>query len=372
MSISLFLLFAPVALPVPPPPPVIVSVPQSPWRPGERALISWTPGEVRCGGAVVAGGVVRRSLGRLEYAAQRAPEQVSYRFVIDASGRPLSLMRQSGNGNMFSLDVGPALAASRFPEGAPRQDCAITYLSRAWPLEMAPVEDLVSYTITPTGSPLPREGWARIRAAGTCASAPRPQALLRAFPDFARVAGTPGVRDWSLVGFDTDKDGVPVRMKTLHTTGNAALDAAAAKAVGESRFTGGERTGCLYPYWKAAEKLPAPPVPEEATLRPEGSSCAAKPKWDSRPVLVFPDAWRRRAIEGWAIVSYDVAPWGAVGNAKILASQPSEDFGRQAVTIVQSGRAVASAQGATGCVETVRFVMGRGDSQPVDEEVGIF
>ena len=48
-------------------------------------------------------------------------------------------------------------------------------------------------------------------------------------------------------------------------------------------------------------------------------------------------------------------------------------FGRQAITIVQSGRAVASAQGATGCVETVRFVMGRGDSrQPVDDEVGIF
>ncbi len=170
--------------------------------------------------------------------------------------------------------------------------------------------------------------------------------LLRAFPDFAKVAGTPGVKDWSLIGFDTDAGGVPVRMRTLHTTGNAALDAAAAKAVGESRFTGGARTDCLYPYWKAAEKLPAPPIPDEEALRPEGSVCASKPEWNSRPVLVFPEPWRRRAIEGWAVVSYDVAPWGAVGNARVLASQPSEDFGRQAMSIVQSGRVAASAQGA--------------------------
>ncbi len=373
MAISVFLLATAAALPpdVPPPPPMTITVPKPAPRPGKQVLVTWLPGEVRCGGAVVAGGTVRRPLGNLSFGEPRV-EPTTYRFVIDAAGRPLSLARGDTQPSPFSQDIGPALAASRFAEGAPRADCSVTYAPRVWEMNFVPIEDLVSYTISPTSTPLPREGWDLIRAAGTCARAPRPQVLLRAFPDFRQIAGTPGVKDWSLVGFDTDKDGVPVQLKTVHTTRNAALDAAAAKAVGESRFTEGARTGCLYPYWKAAGKLPAPPVPDEDALRPADSTCAAKPKWNSRPIHFFPEYWRRRSIEGWAIVSYDVAPWGAVGNVKVLASQPSEDFGRQAISIVQSGRAVASQQGVTGCVETVRFVMGRGDSQPVDEEIGIF
>lgn len=362
MSLSLFLLLVPAT---PPPPPVAV--------PGTRALVSWTPGEVRCGGTIVEGGVVRRPLGSLGFQPPRSNDQVTYRFAIDASGRPVSLARQEGGGPLFASDIGPALAASRFPAGAVREDCRVTYSARAWAIETAPVEDLVSYTITPTSGRLPAEGWARIQAEGLCARAPRPRVLLRAFPDFRRIAGTSGVKDWSLVGFDIDESGAPMKMRTVHTTGNAALDAAATEAVGDSRFTKGARSGCLYPYWKAADRLPAPPVPDEAALRPEASSCAAKPKWDSWPVLNFPEAWRRRSIEGWAIVSYDVAPWGAIGNVKVLASQPSDDFGRHAIGIMQSGRAVASAQGTTGCVETVRFVIGIGERQPDDDgEVGIF
>lgn len=345
----------------PPPPPVVPSVPAPPAGPRIQVLISWTPGEVRCAGAVVRGGVVRRPLGNLSY-NQPGAKPVSYRFAIDASGRPMSLARE-GAGSPFGHDVAPALAASRFREGDARQDCTVTYTPRAWEMNLAPIADLVSYTISPTSTPLPREGWERIRAGGKCWEAPAPQALLRAYPDFRQIPGTPGVKDWVLVGYDSDRNGVPANMRTAHTTGNAALDAAAAKAVGDSRFTGGARTGCLYPYWKVAAKLPAPPVPDEDSYRSGDQGCAVKPKWKGRPVLVFPEAWRRRSIEGWAIVSYDVAPWGSVGNVKVLASQPAEDFGRQAISIVQSGRADASQQGAAGCIETVRFVMGRGERE---------
>lgn len=372
MPIPYFLLLAGAAMPAdaPPPPPVVLSVPAPPVGPRTQVLISWTPGEVRCAGSVVGGGVVRRPLGNLSYNTPRV-EPVSYRFVIDASGRPLSLARE-GAPSPFAHDVAPALAASRFQEGDAREDCSVTYTPRAWGMNFAPIEDLVSYTITPTSMRLPREGWELIRAGGKCWDAPAPQALLRAYPDFRQIAGTPGVKDWVLVGYDTDPNGAPTNMRMVHTTGNAALDAAAAKAVGDSRFTGGARTGCLYPYWKVAAKLPAPPVPDEDSYRSADQNCAVKPKWNSRPVQVFPEAWRRRSIEGWAIVSYDVAPWGGVGNAKVLASQPAEDFGRQAISIVQSGRAVASSQGAAGCIETVRFVMGRGDREQAENAPEIF
>jgi TonB family protein len=372
MPMPFIMLLAGAATPAdaPPPPPMVLTVPAPPVGPRNRVLISWTPGEVRCAGAVVRGGVVRRPLGNLSYNEPRVVP-VTYRFGIDASGRPLSLARE-GEASPFGHDVAPALAASRFREGEAREDCSVTYTPRAWGMNFVPIEDLVSYTITQTSGPLPREGWELIRAGGKCWDAPAPQALLRAYPDFRQIAGTPGVKDWVLVGYDTDQNGVPTNMRTMHTTGNAALDAAAAKAVGDSRFTGGARKSCLYPYWKVAARLPAPPVPDEAVYRSGDQGCAVKPKWNSRPVLVFPDAWRRRSIEGWAIVSYDVAPWGGVGNVKVLASQPAEDFGRQAISIMQSGRAVASPQGATGCIETVRFVMGRGEREQAENAPEIF
>jgi TonB family protein len=73
-------------------------------------------------------------------------------------------------------------------------------------------------------------------------------------------------------------------------------------------------------------------------------------------VLRFPEPYRRRAIEGWAVVTYDVAPWGEINNIQVKASQPSADFGAQAVTVLRSAR-VKPGPGAVGCVERVRFVM---------------
>lgn len=346
-----------------PAPATTVVVPSS-----ARLLLSWTPGEVRCDGMTIGASSVRRPWNQLVSRNIDRVKPATYRFGIDASGRPLSIVRDGEDFTPFAQDIAPALAASRFAPGADRKNCSITYSPNRQALSATPIEDLVSYSITPTSGPLPKEGWDRIRALGTCADAPRPQPLIRAFPNFREVASTPGVKDWSLVGYDTDASGRPVKLRIVHTTGNAAMDKASLKAVGDSRFTDGARTGCLYPYWRAPAKLAPPPVPAKDAFRPQDSTCAGRTEWAVAPTLRFPDSYRRRAIEGWAIVTYDLAPWGETGNVKVAASEPTEDFGKQAIAILRSARATPSAQGGSGCVETVRFDMGRSDAVPVDPE----
>lgn len=356
-SFSMALPAAAVSVP-PPAPPSYVILPSPAKSPSNTySLVTWTPGEVRCDGASISGEGLRRPLNGLIRTGSMHAKPESYAFAVDTSGRPLSITRE---GNAFAPtadDIAPALAASRFPSGARQQMCRVTYTPTLYPTSEAPIADLASYTITPTGVRLPREGWARLRADGTCSNKPRPAPLMRAFPDYETIPATPGVKDWALIAYDTDADGKPIGVRIAHTTRNAMLDEAAVKAVENSRFTGGARTGCLYPYWRAPATLDAPDKPDDEQFRPHDSTCSAKLNWATKPVTRYPQNYHRRAIEGWAILTYDVAPWGEVGNVKVVAAQPTADFGHQAAAILRTGRVAASAQGASGCVETVRFRM---------------
>lgn len=350
------------AAPAIPPVPVSTSA-------AERGLAIWMPGEVRCdGGTAVAGNPIRRPLVSIGWRGANNRQTVTLHFDIDGSGRPVSITREDQR-FVPNDDIAPSLAASRFPAMA-RSACSVTYTPRIEPFATAPIADLVSYSVSPLSGRLPQQGWARIREAGNCTDAPRQQPLTRTFPDFDKLPATPGVRDWSLIAYDTDASGKPVKVRVKTGTGNKALDQAGVEAMRKSRFTGGARTGCTYPYWRAPEVLPAPPMPDKSAFAPAGT-CPAGREWASAPVLRFPPAYNRRRIEGWAVVSYDIAPWGAVGNAKVLASQPSDDFGRQALQVIQSARAEPSQEGRSGCVERVRFAIqpkaaaDDGDAEPI-------
>jgi TonB family protein len=338
------------AAPPPPYPPIMTSQRLQ----QEHALATWSAGEVRCDGSVViAGDRIRRPFSVLTYpgAAQRPPMTLS--FDIDASGRPVSI--KAANRYAFNDDVAPALAASRFPAVA-HCGCSVNFSADIRPMSTAFPADLVAYTMMATSGPLPPEGWKRIRQDGTCGDRPRPQPRLRAYPDFASIAATPGAKDWSLVAYDIDAGGKPVAVRMALGTGNKALDAEAVKAVRKSRFSGGARNACLYPYWRAPATLPAPAMPQEGP-RPANATCSADRKWVRKPELQFPVAYGRRRIEGWAVVSFDTAPWGAVGNVQVLGAQPSDDFGRQAAQMIERATVAPSPQGSTGCIERVRFVM---------------
>ncbi len=335
-------------------PPPIISVSNP------RVLIQWSPGEVRCDGAVLAGpSTVRRPWNQLGWAGGNGARSITIRFAIDASGRPVSIGRGGTDFVPYADDVAPALTASRFAERAPHQDCSITYTMRSSTMAEADAPELMSYTVHPLSGRLPEEGWKRIRdAAGDCQDPPQPQPLERHYPDFATIPATPGVRDWTMIRYDVDASG-KVRAPTVLTgTGNRALDAAGLKAMRESRFTKGARKGCLYPYWRMAAKLPAPDMPEAIRETKVAGHCPDQHGWAVPPQLRFPEPYRRRSIEGWAVIRYDVAPWGETGNWTVVEAQPSADFGTQAIAMIRAARLPTSDQGYTGCIDRVRFNMG--------------
>lgn len=352
--------------PAPAPPAIVVPAPHAGPHAydASRRLLTWTPGEVRCdSGAVARGFTLRRPLNDLVYAGAR-PVPTVLRFAVDAAGRVHSIRRDAPATTPHSGDIAPALAASRFLPGKALEGCSVSYVPARVPLGEAAFDDLVSYSMSPHSGRLPREGWARIERGSDCANSPRPQPLLRAYPDFGEVTATPGVRDWSLVRFDIDAEGRVSRPETAASTRNPQLDRAALAAVTRSRFKRGERSGCLYPYWRSPAVLPAPAKPAS----PE--RCAHSNGWEVSPALIYPEHYKRRAIEGWAVIRYDVAPWGATGNVTVLQAQPSADFGDQAKRMIETAKARKSEAGAQGCVVHVRYAMAGQDPQtPHDEPV---
>jgi TonB family protein len=82
------------------------------------------------------------------------------------------------------------------------------------------------------------------------------------------------------------------------------------------------------------------------------------------PRLQFPAGFVQRRIEGWAIIAYDVAPWGEIGNVRVLRAEPADAFGYQARDIVRNARQGSSPTGRSGCVDLVRFVMPNKGQEP--------
>jgi TonB family protein len=366
LLMSLLLIAAQVAVPPAPPVPPPRTVP---------TVIDFRAGPVRCDGQEVAAVSPIRPIPVL---ATVAPGQVIAPYVVQfriaADGRPLSIRpapRELAFPYVTTDDLQPAVAAVRFAPGAARGSCAVTFDAIATPVEQAPIELLYRYTALPhERAPGEEVVDRRIREeAPGCFTGKPPAVLLRGYPDFDRIPQPQGAVSMTMVGFDIDRRGRPVAIRTLTSDGNVALDTAGRAAVAQSRFAAGAaRTGCTYPYYRRqAQPMVSPQLPDTATFRPEGSTCdTLAGGWTLPPRLIFPEPFRRRAIEGVAVVRYDVAPWGQTGNAVILASEPAASFGVEALRIVQQSKRVPSVNGASGCVERVVFKLPESMVAPSD------
>lgn len=356
----LTLLTASLAATVPPPPPPV----STEVRAGSpaQAILTWRPGEVRCDGAMVTPAFLEPPLPTLGWGGSPDTTSLTFAFDIAADGRTVGI-RQSGPGarTRGAEDIAPSLAAARFAPGGRRAGCTITYVARQASLAEAPLEDLFAYSNNPLSGPLPRAGWQRIHGEGNCHAEPTPGLRTRAYPNFRTLPATPGARAWSTVGYDIAESGRTANVRTLAGTGNSAFDAASRQAVEDTRYFAGGRDGCRYSYWLNPAPLPAPPAPAAESFRPTGATCPERRDWVVQPTLRYPEPYRRRAIEGWAIVTYDVAPWGELGNIQVAASQPTEEFGTQAIAVMRGAR-LAATQGFVGCVSMVKFELG--DQEP--------
>lgn len=253
-------------------------------------------------------------------------------------------------------DLAPSLAGSLFASNARREGCFIVYQPKRSSIADADLHDLIGYSISAQSRP-PKELFDRIAPAGSDCNIRRPAILLRAFPDFEKIPVTAGRSDWSMVQFDIDAAGKPMGLRTYGTTGNKALDKASFKAVAQSRFTTGAKQGCIYPYWLRGDTLTAPESKEIAAYRSEDSDCPETVEWKLQPTLMYPENFWWRCIEGWAVIAFDLAPWGAVGNAKVVAAEPAAEFGEAAERIVFGSAAIPSKQGYSNCIVRVLYAM---------------
>ncbi len=63
-------------------------------------------------------------------------------------------------------------------------------------------------------------------------------------------------------------------------------------------------------------------------------------------------------IEGWALVRFDFATWGQVGNLSVIEAQPASAFAESAGRTVLSGRADPGFTAGVRCVVPVRYRIG--------------
>jgi TonB family protein len=332
------------------------------------AIISFRAGRARCRGGEEALLLNEPPLPVVApWGAGTRLSPVTLSFRIDSGGRPLSISeepRLAGTSAYFNRgDMIAAFAASRFRDGAERSGCTITYEAKAEPVETAELGALYRFVALqpPPQFSVRHKIFERTTPAGsTCFNDPRLNVRLRAYPAFEEIPQAPGSLSYSFVGFDLDRGGRPRDARLLGSSGNQELDRQSLDAVRRSRFSPIAKRGCIYSYWRRqTDPLRAPEMPPADAYPADPARCPKEGSpWAYMPPLTFPSEFERRGIEGWAVVRFDVAPWGAVGNVSALAAEPAAPFGQQAVQILSGARKPPSGQGYSGCVARVLFKIG--------------
>lgn len=148
-------------------------------------------------------------------------------------------------------------------------------------------------------------------------------------------------------------------VETLGSSGDAAFDAETRRAVSNTVVQGGvPLKGCVFNFHRGGDRLPAPALPEREDDPLQNCPADVGSRFQARGAPdSFPAAFRERGIEGWALVRFDLATWGQVGNVQIIDAQPAAAFGDSGRRTAQSARAEPSNTFGVRCVVPVRYVL---------------
>lgn len=270
-----------------------------------------------------------------------------------------------------------ALAAWRF-SGGPRSDCRLTIRYTAKPVVEASNGDLLRYfAVTRTRGPIRDAVAARLagpdaNCGGDRRGGRRPRTV--SYPDNnIGQRPPPGGRSWTVLRWDVDAEGRATGVETLGSSGDAAFDAETRRAVSATVVEGGAPLkGCVYNFYRVGERLPAPNLPEREDDPLQNCPAEVSTRFQARGAPEsFPTAFRERGIEGWALVQFDLATWGQVGNVEVIDAQPAA-FGDSGRRTVQSGRAEPSNSAGVRCVVPVRYVLPTNpiDGEPIGTDTG--
>lgn len=355
---------------VPSPPVITISPPTSNVAPARNMLVQFVAESGKCSDETLdTAAFLKSNVALIPVRPNDPPNNVDIEFRIDENGRALGVTKTGADKfASWTSDIAPAVAASRFTPGKSRFGCTVKYVPHISEIADAPLNTVFEYSIFPNmGNQRPI--FDRLKPDGATCFNSAPAVLTRAYPDFTKIPATPGQTDWSMTQFDIDASGKPVNLRTVGGTGSNALDKTSRDAIARSEFAKEPKTGCLYPYRRVAGTLAAPEFPEEDAFRSENANCPKDIIWATHHPATYPVRFRKRYIEGWAIIVFDVAPWGSTGNVRIAAAEPAADFGVAAKQVVELRKVKDPGQGFTGCVERVVFKMGK--PQPPSEGEGI-
>lgn len=351
----------PVMVPAPPPPPIQADPLAPPGSPQSRFWI-WTPGEASCSGSA------------LDLSGLEQPEPASLRwtnepavvlFKIDAAGQPYGItpqLREAGipyggyKALSTYLDLEPSLAGSRFAAGAPQDQCRISYELKAMEFTRATLAQKLEWATSVEGAQ--REPFILtqlLSGDSTCNDQLYPRVIH--YPPFDEFPGRRGHNGKILVFFDVDSAGVPINIRVAHSTATAKADKLAIDAMARTRFARSAKTACLQVlHHPPGEVVKAPPLEVPAALRPKDSNC---PELASEVLEVanvpYPEGFQRRAIEGWAIVQFDLVSGLGPVRVKALQAEPAAAFGVQAEEVVKAAKARDPRAAYHGCVTRVLF-----------------
>lgn len=357
----------PVIIPGPPSPPISVR-PGALAGPMEDTRLHLPDAEATCDGAPLAA-TYSDPLPAVQRRVGASYEDTVLAFSVAADGRTLDIRSVEG-ATAASDRLQASLAAWRFPPHA-RKDCRLIVRWRTVSVEQADTSDLLTYFAVTRDRGALRDAVAK-RLGGPNSDCDdrfggrRPAVM--AYPDFEKGRRPPpGGRSWTVVRWNIDAEGRNTDIATLGSSGDVDLDAEARRTMADSRMRPGPaRTGCVYNFYRTGETLEAPPMPPEDQRPDPLQQCPASVAERFKPQsnLVFPTAFRDRPIEGWALIRFDVAPWGQIGNAAVVEAQPATAFGTQALQLVQSSRASGGFEAGVRCVVPVRYKMPAENAAP--------
>lgn len=359
-------LIAPVAaqarLPLPPsgprPPPRIVSFAPPPsvvaCQSGQATLVESAPFHDRLWHPWVPPVMA----GTTQQSPPAPPTADTYTFSIDAEGAVIDLTRLSMPTMWPGDEQAAALATWRFAAGAPAKGCRLDLtpttvaLSEASPAKLFEIIALQGRQAPPVVSEA-------LSKRGDCHKQPvrRPQIVV--YPDLRAFDNTSIAPAWAGIQYGIDANGAVRDVTIVARHGEAAFADTAAASVTESRFlSGSPRTACYAVFSASTRATPARPRPELKAYKRPGDTCEVTREALNIPeAKMYPPAYAARKVPGWAILRFDVAPWGAVGNIEVLASQPSDAFGAAARNLVANARPNPPASGYRGCLVPVIYAI---------------
>lgn len=341
------------------PPPVIVQA-----QPATATWLTTREATLRCDGRSIEPLYAEPLAPQLTAAAPDVvlhPSTQVLGFSINEEGRPRGIRLLPADPRLAQTDEAQAtLAAFRFAPGRPRADCAMTIRLTPRPLAEASREQLAfAFAVDRFRSAAARQ---LAREGDDCRDRPRPAVAVYPSPDVGRPP--PGGRAWSVTRWNVGRDGRTSDVETLASSGNAAFDAEARRVVVASTFQpDAPRRGCINAWTRQGDPLPDAPEPEP-TGDPLKNCPAELRERITRGRLTYPAAFQQRGIEGWAVVRYDVAPWGETGAIEVLEAQPAAAFGEAARNIIRASRATPGHVAGIRCTDRIIFRLPEGNEQP--------